>query len=72
MNYKGKPWTYYSKKSNPRLLSKEALDLLDCFLKFDHEERILPKEAMKHPYFEPVIERRAQAAKNKENSKVDS
>ena len=51
----GKPWSYYAKKADPKLISTEALDLLDKFLRYDHAERILPRDAMKHPYFLPIL-----------------
>lgn len=35
-------------------MSEQALDLLNRMLKYDHAERITPKDAMEHPYFEPV------------------
>lgn len=33
----------------------DALDLLSKLLRFDKEERLTAKEALAHPYFEPVI-----------------
>lgn len=36
------------------MVSPEALDLLDKMLRYDKNERIIPKEAMKHEYFDPV------------------
>lgn len=51
-----KPWSYYAKKADPKLISDEALDLLDKMLRYDHAERILPIDAMKHPYFKPILE----------------
>ena len=38
------------------MISPEAIDLLDKMLKFDKNLRITPKEAMKHPYFAPILE----------------
>jgi casein kinase II subunit alpha len=32
------------------------LDFLDKLLKYDHQERLTPREAMTHPYFDPVRE----------------
>ncbi len=32
-------------------MSREALDLLDKLLRYDHRERLSAKEAMDHPYF---------------------
>ena len=39
---------------NESLISEEALDLLDSMLRYDHAERITPKDAMDHPYFAPL------------------
>lgn len=36
------------------MISEAALDLLDNMLRYDKNERIRPKEAMQHPYFDPV------------------
>ena len=32
-------------------MSREALDLMDKLLRYDHRERLSAKEAMEHPYF---------------------
>ena len=56
VGHKGKSWDYYIKKADSKLANEEAIDLLDKMLKYDHFERILPKEAMKHPYFDPIKE----------------
>lgn len=58
MKHRGKPWSYYIEKSDPKLLSDDAIDFLDKLLRYDHAERIMPTEAMKHPYFKPVVEKR--------------
>jgi serine/threonine protein kinase len=34
----------------------EAIDLVDNLLRYDHQERLSAKEAMAHPYFDPVRE----------------
>ena len=36
------------------VLSAEAIDLLDKLLVYDHKKRLTCKEAMQHPYFDPV------------------
>jgi len=41
-----KPWTKFFTPQNEPLISDEALDLLDAMLRYDHAERITPKEAM--------------------------
>lgn len=43
-------------------MSEEALDILSQMLKYDHSERILPKDAMDHPYFDPIKEYHAKNA----------
>ncbi|KAI9222789.1 casein kinase II subunit alpha [Blastocladiella britannica] len=59
--YPRKPWTKFVTAENMHLSGPEALDFLDKLLRYDHQERLTPREAMAHPYFEPV--RRAAAAK---------
>lgn len=49
-----KPWSKFIKPDNQALCTEEALDLLGRMLQYDHAERILPKEAMQHKYFDPV------------------
>lgn len=49
-----KPWKKFVNNTNDHLVSEEALDLLSKMLKYDHSERITPKDAMEHPYFEPI------------------
>ena len=51
-----KQWNKFINQSNEALVSEEALDLLDKMLRYDHAERITPKDAMQHPYFKPVRE----------------
>jgi casein kinase II subunit alpha len=51
-----KPWNKFITPENQHLANNEALDFLSRLLKYDPAERILPKEAMLHPYFEPVVE----------------
>jgi casein kinase II subunit alpha len=41
--------------SNRHLCSEDALDLLSKMLVYDHNERILAREALQHPYFAPVV-----------------
>ena len=49
-----KPWTKFIKSENQALCNDDALDLLSRMLVYDHSERILPKEALEHKYFDPV------------------
>lgn len=52
--YPRKPWSKFITPENQKYVSNESLDFLDKLLKYDHQERILPLEAMEHAYFEPV------------------
>jgi casein kinase II subunit alpha len=52
--YAPKPWPRFINSENERYISGEAFDLLDQMLKYDHTERILPKDAMKHPFFDRI------------------
>ena len=42
------------------MVSEEALDLLQKMLKYDHAERVVPKDAMEHSFFKPVKEYHAK------------
>ncbi|XP_019722969.1 casein kinase 2, alpha prime polypeptide a isoform X3 [Hippocampus comes] len=50
-----KRWEQFIQSENQHLVSPEALDLLDKLLRYDHQQRSTALEAMKHPYFYPVI-----------------
>lgn len=50
-----RPWTRFVNAENQHLACPEAIDLIDKMLVYDHCERILPREAMRHPYFQPVL-----------------
>lgn len=52
-----RPWTRFVNAENQHLACPEAIDLIDKMLVYDHCERILPREAMRHPYFQPVLVR---------------
>ena len=53
--YPRKPWGKFVTQENERYISPEAIDFLDKLLRYDHQERLTPKEAMNHPYFHPVL-----------------
>jgi len=55
-----KSWHKFMNSNNEHLVSEEALDLLRKMLKYDHAERITPRDAMDHPYFKPVKEYHAK------------
>lgn len=46
-----KTWNKFITSECEHLCSPEALDLLDQMLLYDHAARILPKDAINHPYF---------------------
>ncbi|TPX71899.1 hypothetical protein SpCBS45565_g00924 [Spizellomyces sp. 'palustris'] len=52
--YPRKSWRRFVTAENERYISDEALDFLDKLLRYDHQERLTPQEAMMHPYFDPV------------------
>ncbi|KAI8802334.1 CMGC/CK2 protein kinase [Cladochytrium replicatum] len=52
--YPRRPWQKFINAENERYISTEALDFVDKLLRYDHQERLTPKEAMFHPYFDPV------------------
>ena len=47
-----KPWSDLVTDKNRHLVSEEAFDLLSQMLRYDYKERITPKDAMKHAYFQ--------------------
>ncbi|KAF2266082.1 Pkinase-domain-containing protein [Lojkania enalia] len=52
--YPKKPWHSFINAENQRFVSNDAIDFLDKLLRYDHQERLTAKEAMSHPYFDPV------------------
>lgn len=48
--------------------SKTALDLVSKLLVYDHQQRLTAKEAMKHPFFDPVRDRVEREVKEKMRS----
>mmetsp|Transcript_108446 Transcript_108446/g.171129 ORF Transcript_108446/g.171129 Transcript_108446/m.171129 type:complete len:365 (-) Transcript_108446:17-1111(-) len=58
--YPRKAWSKFLNDQNKSLVSPDMLDLLDRMLVYDHANRILPSEAMEHPYFRPVRERESR------------
>ena len=49
-----KPWWSIVNAENASLANEDAIDLLDKCLRYDHTERITAKDALNHPYFDPV------------------
>jgi casein kinase II subunit alpha len=52
-SYPRRPWTSFISAGTPHA-SPDALDLLDKMLTFDHEKRITARDAMMHPFFDPL------------------
>jgi len=49
-----KPLDLFINNVNKHLATSDAIDLLSKLLVVDHNERLSAKEAMAHPYFDPV------------------
>jgi casein kinase II subunit alpha len=62
-SYPKKPWNKFITNENGNLCPNEAIELLSKMLVYDHAERITPKEAMEHEYFNPVKEFHAKNKK---------
>eukprot|EP00758_Cryptobia_borreli_P009207 Tbor_TRINITY_DN5457_c1_g6::TRINITY_DN5457_c1_g6_i1::g.24097::m.24097/K03097/CSNK2A; casein kinase II subunit alpha len=56
LNKPKRPWASLVTSLTASRCDPHALDLLDRMMRYDHEERILPRDAMLHPYFDPVRE----------------
>ncbi|KAL3233470.1 Casein kinase II subunit alpha [Nakaseomyces bracarensis] len=53
--YIRRPWHRFVNDQNRHLSdNEEVIDLLDNLLRYDHQERLTAKEAMGHPWFEPI------------------
>ena len=48
------PWSSFVNEQNAKWVNPEALEFLEGLLKYDHQERLTPREAMKLAYFDPV------------------
>jgi len=49
-----RPWVKFVTSENQHLVTEECIDFIDKLLRYDHAERVLPREAMNHPYFAPL------------------
>ena len=63
-HYIRRPWTRFVNTDNNHLVSDEFLDLIDKVLRYDHQERLTAKEAMAHPYFDPVRNNQGENSSN--------
>jgi len=67
--YQRKPWTKFVNNYNKKYMSNESLDFVDRLLRYDHNKRLTPREAMAHAYFKPIREYHAQ--KKAESAHID-
>ncbi|KAG6378172.1 kinase-like protein [Boletus reticuloceps] len=49
--YPKQPWSRYVNSENHNLVTAEVLDILDKFLRYDHQKRLTAREALGHSYF---------------------
>jgi len=49
-------WSIFINEENRDLATKEAVDLVDNLLRYDHQTRLTAEEAMNHPFFNEVRE----------------
>ncbi|CDW86640.1 UNKNOWN [Stylonychia lemnae] len=63
-NYPKVEFEEFINKNNKSVVTELGLDLLKRMLVYDKNQRITPKDAMKHPYFDPV-----KATLSKQSSK---
>lgn len=53
--YQRKPWKKFVNERNKHLTTDDAIDLVDKMLQYDHFKRPTAREAMAHPYFQPLL-----------------
>jgi len=49
-----KPWKKFINPENKHLALPDAIDFLDKLLRYDQQDRLTAREAMQHPYFDPI------------------
>lgn len=55
-SYERRAWSSFIQEKNQHLVSDDAIDLLDKMLRYDKNDRIKPRDAMEHKYFDPIRE----------------
>ena len=53
-NIPARSWNQFITPENKHLAVAEAIDLMSKVLIIDHQQRLTAKEAMNHPYFDPI------------------
>ncbi len=53
-----KPLRNFVKPENKHMVSEEGIDLIEKMLVYDKNARIMPQEAMMHPYFTKLRDER--------------
>jgi casein kinase II subunit alpha len=56
--YVRRPWERFVNEDNSDLTGPDLFDFLSKILRYDHQERLTAREAMEHPYFQMVRDRR--------------
>merc|ERR1712130_367472 len=69
--YQRKPWTKFVNNYNKKYMSNESLDFVDRLLRYDHNNRLTPREAMAHSYFKPIREYHSQKKSEKVKDAID-
>jgi len=69
--YQRKPWTKFVNNYNKKYMSNESLDFVDRLLRYDHNKRLTPREAMAHAYFKPIREYHAQKKSEAASAHLD-
>merc|ERR1712157_240508 len=65
--YQRKPWTKFVNNHGKKYMSNESLDFVDRLLRYDHNKRLTPREAMAHAYFKPIREYHQKKKSDLEN-----
>jgi len=53
--YPRKPWEKFVHLDNQHLMTAGAIDFVDKLLCYDHADRLTAKQAIEHPYFNPIV-----------------
>lgn len=67
-----KPWNSWINDSNKHLATREAVDLISKLVVCDHTKRLTAREAMEHPFFDPVRGSRGSSTSSSTSSSSSS
>merc|ERR1711916_33437 len=51
---KRRPWSYYTNPKHADKATSAGVDLVDKLLMWDHESRLTARQALEHPFFDPI------------------